>query len=390
MIRQTERFADPAAKNNETAPRQLSRGAVSFRVTRRVRYNRTMLPYRKSLAELESVAAKFWSVELSEQEAQISVLPLLLRTQESFISLLRVEPLDIERFFEIIKASALPSNLFVKHLVVLADFGGEMLQRISREFGTLFPEGELRYLWRGQPRTYRFRALPAVRLSNQTLRIDGKTLLEQTTLTDIQRDAIALLCFGSGCADSPELAATLARCEIGDYIGKSDELEAFIRERYLWVSRVTGGARSNSLGQLAQQYVAQYLADYFADESPGVTVRAGGRLPFVVHTDAATGRDTAFDLLVSNGAKYVAVEVSFQVTTNSVIERKAGQARARYEQAEKAGHRVAYVLDGAGNFQRETALRTLCAYSHCTVAFTRAELNTLCRFIGETFAEGEG
>lgn len=75
------------------------------------------------------------------------------------------------------------------------------------------------------------------------------------------------------------------------------------------------------------------------------------------------------------------MEVSFQVTTNSVIERKAGQAQARYNQIDKAGYKIAYVIDGAGNFQRDTALGTICRYSHCTVAFSQSELGVLCEFI---------
>jgi len=91
---------------------------------------------------------------------------------------------------------------------------------------------------------------------------------------------------------------------------------------------------------------------------------------------------------VTNDVKYAAVEVSFQVTTNSTIERKAGQAKGRYEQIEKAGHRIAYVIDGAGNFQRETAMRTMLSHSHCSVAFSRDELNVLCNFLRDFFAEG--
>ncbi len=79
----------------------------------------------------------------------------------------------------------------------------------------------------------------------------------------------------------------------------------------------------------------------------------------------------------------MALEVSFQVTTNSVIERKAGQARSRFQQIEKAGYKIAYILDGAGNFQRENALETICTHSHCTVAFSRSELKVLCQFIQE-------
>ncbi|MEC4984599.1 MAG: restriction endonuclease, partial [Oscillatoria sp. PMC 1076.18] len=90
--------------------------------------------------------------------------------------------------------------------------------------------------------------------------------------------------------------------------------------------------------------------------------------------------------VVSRQNKYVAIEISFQVTTNSVIERKAGQAKSRFEQINSAGYKIAYILDGAGNFQRENALSTLCFYSHCCVAFSQGELNVLCDFIKNYFA----
>lgn len=190
--------------------------------------------------------------------------------------------------------------------------------------------------------------------------------------------------FGSAHSDSNEqTAAALAKCEIGEYLGKSDALEQFVKQRYIWVSRITGGAQSNNLGQLAQKFVREYIRDHL--NLPSVKVQSGGRLPDVTHTDPRTKRLTSFDLVATDSRKYVAIEVSFQVTTNSIIERKAGQARARYEQVERAGHKIAYVLDGAGNFQRETALSILCDYSHCTVAFSRSELDVLCQFLREEF-----
>jgi hypothetical protein len=157
----------------------------------------------------------------------------------------------------------------------------------------------------------------------------------------------------------------------------------YIKQRYIWVSRITGGAKSNNLGQIAQRFVAQYLMEHLG--IAGVKVKIGGRLPKVTHTDTTTGRMTSFDLVVTNGKRYIAIEVGFQVTTNSVIERKAGQAKARFEQIKRAGHHIAYVLDGAGNFQRETALRTICSYSNCTVAFSRSELDVLCEYIRSQF-----
>ncbi len=342
--------------------------------------------YQRTFEELEKVASKFWPAELSEQEAKLSVIPLLLDTQDQFISIISVKTPDLDRLFDVLEGSSLPANLFLKHLAILADFGGEPLQRVSREFSRLFPEGKLNYLWQGKPHTYTFRALPHQGFSNSSLHIDHRHLVEDHALDDLKRDAIALLLFGSAySSDDRQVATVLSKCEIGDYLGKPDELAKFIKQRYIWVSRITGGAKANTLGQLAQRFVAKYVQDHL--DLPGVEIKSGSRLPKVSHTDPLTGRETSFDLVVTNGARYAAVEVSFQVTTNSTIERKAGQAKSRYEQIEKAGHKIAYVIDGAGNLQRETAIRTMLKHSHCSVAFSRSELDILCDFLREFFTE---
>ena len=343
--------------------------------------------YKRTFEELEEVASKFWPVELSELEAKLSVIPLLLETQDQFISIISVKTPDLDRLFNILEASSMPANLFLKHLAILADFGGEPLQRVSREFDMLFPQGKLNYYWHGKRRSYAFRVLPRLKFSNQSLHINGRHLIEKHSLDDLKRDAIALLLFGSAYSgDDQEVASALAKCEIGDYLGKPDELADFVKQRYIWVSRITGGAKANNLGQLAQKFVAEYVEDNLGLDD--MVVNPGGRLPGVTHTDSLTGRETSFDLVITNGAKYVAVEVSFQVTTNSTIERKAGQAKSRYEQIEEAGHRIAYVIDGAGNFQRETAMRTMLSHSHCSVAFSHDELGVLCDFLRDFFTAG--
>lgn len=340
--------------------------------------------YQRTFEELEQVASKFWPSELSALEADLSVVPILLQTQDQFLSIIGIETPDLESLFAIVESASLSANLFLKHLVILADFGGEMLKRISREMPLIFPNGTLQYLWRGKYHSYSFKGLPRLRLSNQSLKIDGKRLMVSQSLSDIQKDAIALLMFGSAYRDSDqEVASILSRCEIGEYLGRPDELNNFVKQRYIWVSRITSGAKSNSLGQLAQKFVARYLEENLGVS--GVIIKTSGRLPGVTHTDGETGRLTSFDLVITDETRYVAVEVCFQVTTNSVIERKSGQARARYAQVIEAGHKVAYVIDGSGNFERETALRNICAHSHCTVALSRQELNVLCQFLREEF-----
>jgi hypothetical protein len=349
--------------------------------------------YRRTVDELREVAAIWWPEEISQAEARLSIIPLLLQSQEAFLSLLSVEPENLDSFFDILTASALPSNLFLKHLVVLSDFGGEMLKRVQMQFDALFPKSCLVYFWKGEQVEYKFQALPKQGFSNTSLHIDGKALTENHPLDDLKRDAIALLLFGSThIADQPEadedgaeetLFGPLARCQVGPMLGRGDELSTFVRQRYIWVSRITGGAQANSLGQLAQKYIHKHLEQTL--DLDALTVRSNGTVPGVTHRDE-TGRSTTFDLVVERHGRFVALEVSFQVTTNSVIERKAGQAKDRYEQIREAGHHIAYVLDGAGNFERKAALTTICEYSDCTAAFTKSELDKLTEFITEVLA----
>jgi hypothetical protein len=114
---------------------------------------------------------------------------------------------------------------------------------------------------------------------------------------------------------------------------------------------------------------------------PGAVVKSNGRIPDLHFPDDKL--DQPFDLVVSRGLRRVAVEISFQVTTNSVIERKRAQAAPRYELLHNAGYKIAYVIDGVGNFFRKPAIRQICQYSDCTVALSSSELELLCQFIKE-------
>ncbi len=334
--------------------------------------------YQRTVSELEKLASMFWPSELSEEAAKLSVIPKLLETQDEFIAILGVPVPGLNNLFDVVSASSFSANLFLKHLAVLADFGGEQLQRVNSNFSMLFPSNTIEYIWNGDRYTYDFQELPVSNLTNSKLSISSKKLLKGRKLDNLLQDVAAILVFGSACTN--EITADImSKCEIGEYLGQPEKLEKFIKQRYIWVSRITMGARSNNLGQLAQQFVLEYVEKNLNIEN--TEFRSNGVIPGITHTDEQTNRPTSFDIVISKGNNFVAIEVSFQVTTNSVIERKAGQAQARHKQIEDAGYRIAYVLDGAGNFQRETALRTICSYSHCTVAFSRPELDMLCQFI---------
>jgi len=340
--------------------------------------------YRRTVEDLRKRASMFWSSELSKEEAELSIVPKLLETQDQFIAILGVGVSSLDGLFQIVDSSAFSANLFLKHLIVLADFGGEMLQRLNSQFNSIFPSRKLDYLWNAQNYCYNFRVLPMRgQLNNSKLGITGKKLLENKPLSDLYKDIIAVLLFGSSSTDE-KTAEILAKCEIGNYIGQPDKLQKFLKHRYIWVSRITSGSQSNTLGQITQAVVKKYLSDNL--DIPSVKIKQNGNLPGVSHNEDKN-RLTTFDIVVSKEDKYVAIEVSFQVTTNSVIERKAGQAKSRFEQIENLGYKIGYVLDGAGNFQRENALKIICSYSHCTVAFSTYELDVLCDFLMEYFLD---
>lgn len=338
-----------------------------------------MSHYRRTVEELRELASMFWPPELSQREAGISIIPKLLETHDQFISIIGTDFTDLSSLFSAVELAKLTPSLFLKHLVVLADFGGEQLMRLNSRFRELFPSGELRFIHHGDRHSYTFRRLP-VRgaLNNDRLGISGKTLLEKKPFDELLQDVSTILMHGSAAEDETT-AALLSKCEVGGYLGQPDELTRFVKQRYIWVSRITGGAQANSLGQIAQNYVKEYV-ERALGPSDAIVLR-NSEIPGIVDRG---GTPAKFDLVVSHRNRYVGVEVSFQVTTNSTIERKANSARARFEQVDKAGYKSAYVVDGAGNLmQRVSAIRTLCEYSHCIVAFSKSELEVLTAFVKE-------
>ncbi len=337
-----------------------------------------MSNYKRSIDELKTRAALWWPEELKDQDALANVLPLLLRTQEDFLRLIILSKNNPFQLFELITVAKYPANLFLKHLVVLADFGGEPIQRLGRSFEEIFPKTKkgiyyFDFIWKTRKHRYEFRALPVKGLNNKKLTIDGEGLASEEVLNDLVSDMIAVILFAS-TSDFADQAG-LDACEIGGLLGNEDELISFVKQRYITVSRITGGATANSLGQLAQTKVLDFLSSNLDDK---YKIIRNGSINLQGH-DKKGGMP--FDIVVEKGKKKVGIEISFQVTTNSTIERKAGQAADRQMLMYKNGYHIAYVIDGAGNFQRSSAISTICNYSDCTVAYTLSEFKVLTNWI---------
>jgi hypothetical protein len=110
------------------------------------------------------------------------------------------------------------------------------------------------------------------------------------------------------------------------------------------------------------------VRDLLCEFLPNWKITRNGTIAGISQNAGTT--DMNFDVVAQSPSnKFFAIEVSYQVTTNSVIERKSGQAQPRAELLHKAGHKIAYVLDGASNFERDAALRTTRHLGGCTMAF---------------------
>jgi len=314
----------------------------------------------RDIKDLENNALKFWPQELSDKEKNASIIPKLIDTQDKFISLLNISDANPFKWKDtLLSSKTLSGNLFLKHLIVLSDIGGEKLMRFKKELPNSFKNG-MDFIWDNKNYKYSFQTLTDKSTwNNKNLSVDGEGLTEAVDLNPIMEDVCMLLLFGGSSINEEIPSDITGKCIIGTMLGKTDELETFVKQRYIWVSRITGGAEANTLGQLAQNFVKEYLEA----ELPDWEINKE-QLPNVSQNERTS---LAVDIIAKSPTnKYCAIEVSFQVTTNSTIERKAGQAQSRYELLHENGHKIAYVIDGAGNFARQSALRTISQYSDCT------------------------
>ncbi len=151
----------------------------------------------RSIENLEQNAIKFWPAEIAVQEKDISIIPKLIETQDKFISLLNIS--DANPFIwkqTLLSTKSMSGNLFLKHLMVLSDIGGESLMRFKKELPPIFGEF-LTFNWEGQTFSYKFQTLTLNKSwSNKNLYVDGNGLSKEVSLTPMMEDICMLLLFG--------------------------------------------------------------------------------------------------------------------------------------------------------------------------------------------------
>ena len=188
--------------------------------------------YERTIDELEVHACKWWPAELREVEQNLSNLPVLLDTQEQFIAILKLANKENpSRIFNLIREAEFPNTLFLKHLIVLTDFGSEPLQRVNKNFAMLFPDGVFKFDIGNGVQEYIFQSLPVSgTLNNAKMRIDTKErMLAGGTDTGMYNDLIMLLIYGAA-AVSPMVRGVLYKCTQYLYLGNPAQIEDFVKK----------------------------------------------------------------------------------------------------------------------------------------------------------------
>lgn len=176
---------------------------------------------RRSLDDLHANAERFWPESVSSVAAELSVVPRLIETQEKFIGVLYVADSGPTAWKIVLDQSkGLPGNLFLKHLMVLGDFGGEPLKRLKPDLRSIFSEGPMEYVWNGKSFRHEFQSLARGNWSNKELHVDGARLLQATDLSPAMLDVAMLILFGAAAVTPglPELVSE--KCSIGAMIGR--------------------------------------------------------------------------------------------------------------------------------------------------------------------------
>jgi hypothetical protein len=332
------------------------------------------LKYERTPLELEQVAVLWWPQDLRDEVARNSPNLLLRGTFSEFKKFIQEAPASPEEFSAYVTACPMGSNMLLKHLMIFNDYAGEPVQRLHAQRHSLFPnpsEG-LSIIWNMEEYSLNIEPLltNTRALNNSFLKLDGPSLaipFEHSPLTTALANILAFGAFST----RPQVSEVLDRCDAALWFGKTKELEAHFEQRYLDVNRSVGGAQSNSLGQILQRRVKAAIEKRYQDFDE---ILPNGRVE--INGDKITS-----DIFIVKGKRAVAIEVAFQETTNSVIERKGTDAHKRKELLNSIGIASVYVLDGIGNFHRQSAITKLCENSDCTVAFSESEFDVLVDFI---------
>jgi len=316
----------------------------------------------------------FWSETVAPYKDTDPEIKLLRETREQFQDILAKANRENLIANMLNPSAPLTPAVALKHAMIASDVGAELLDR-AKDFIIFYKITRLTVARPGEP-LIRY-ALKA--LGNFKGRLSNKEIAKANL--DLLSDLGMLVFFGSQLNEFKNFPS-FKRCLLGKLCGNSDALTKYFAGLYVEVSRQIMGKQTAKSGEAPQDLVRRHLERRFS-RSKKVRLRPDRRIP-----NFPGGKERQFDLVVEittpkGETVYTAVEVAFQETTNSVIERKAREAVTVFRHLKAEGNFLCYVVDGAGYFARLKALADITENSHRRFTFKKSELDALCDFLQE-------
>ncbi len=325
--------------------------------------------------------AIFWWKDFIEENTFVkSSTKCLINSQDDFINILKLSKKHPGQAIDLLKATGFSVNLFIKHLCLITDFGGEGLKRVSKLFSKVFPDGEMIYYWGNNYHTYKFKYLHEKRFSNRISFVDGSELNKKSrNITELDEDVIMILIHAGASTSSH--CADLKKCEIGRLLHNNDDLDVFVKQRYITASTISTGSKSNSFGHMAKKYALDFLENKLSNEF----TLSGNTFVNIENHERKNG--LPFDIIIEKAGSpmKIGIDISFQVTTSSAMERKAAFAKTKKLIMEDLGYKIAFVIDGAGNLERKSALNNIMQFSDHTCSFGHQDLDHLAEWVEDEF-----
>jgi len=315
----------------------------------------------------------FWTKKIRSIKNEDSSLNELINTRDKFMEILENESLDTIVNSLLNPEKPLAVKLTITHLMRATDGSAELLDRI-KDYVIFKKISKVTILKNGNTRDYNLKAIGTSfkkKLSNEEISKAQDGLAE---------DIITILLFGSQFKEFQEFL-TLKKLSLGKLIGDKKNLHSYFESLYLKVSRQASGISTAASGTGPQDVVEKKLQDYFKGNS-NISKVSGSRIRGVGSDPNGQQFDLVYEIKKNGAAStFVAIEIAFQETTNSVIERKSKQAVQLFDVFNKKGHYLCFAVDGAGYFSRSKATKDIIKHSHLTVTFQDQELEKLCKFI---------
>jgi hypothetical protein len=320
---------------------------------------------------LQDTGYWFWTKEISSAASENGMDTQLKRTKTAFVDILRTSNRQNLVQNLLSPREPLTSSLVATHAMLATNASAEILDR-AKDYIAFHKITELHVRDGVRASTYRLKKLGASfkkKLGNKEIRGADPGLRE---------DILFLLSFGSELEEFEEFVS-FAKLKLARICGNEGAIRTHFEDLYIDASRQLAGLASASSGGPPQRIVADKLSKYFKNNA-NVSRVTSSRIR-LSPTD-----NRQFDLVYevrrrSRSTTYFAIEVAFQETTNSVIERKSRQAKDLRPVFDRLGYYLCYVIDGAGYFARKKALTDIINYSHRCVGFKNEELDSLCEFI---------